>query len=177
MNCFACGTIERVEHHHIIPTRAGGKGAPGMRNNADNLVYLCKEHHHMVHALIRKRYGRNYASRGLTVMDYLVVILAIRDDVFMSALVDVFPGDRGWLTKGCLSPDFIHEAMAKVGPERPEPLQNQGVTTGTTIAVSGVSDQTPPANYIHTVLMEMYVGFGYSRERAEMIARKARETI
>ena len=47
--CALCGSIEAMEHHHVLPKALGGTDAK------DNLLTLCARHHVAIHGLNDRR--------------------------------------------------------------------------------------------------------------------------
>jgi hypothetical protein len=56
MECFVCGSADRVDLHHKSYIRLG-------EEHHDDLVPLCRQHHHDTHALLKER---PRACRGLS---------------------------------------------------------------------------------------------------------------
>lgn len=73
-SCEICGSISGVQRHHIVKRSQGGK------NNEENLIYLCWEHHHGTNGVhgkngrkldlqLKMELQKEYYSQGKTEKD------------------------------------------------------------------------------------------------------------
>ena len=75
--CASCGATEDIQVHHISYLNLNRKG-PG-KETMEDLIPLCKRHHHLVHALIeeyrqynKKRHDYNWEKASKEAINYLV---------------------------------------------------------------------------------------------------------
>ena len=55
--CLVCGSGSWLDPHHVVPRSRGGSDEP------DNLVWLCRQHHAELHALIGQTPSRSLLRR------------------------------------------------------------------------------------------------------------------